>query len=341
MVVCKIHNLMALINLDSSFNHSDVYSINKFHAFYLNNSNGLNLIIMLVIMYILLHNFIAVCKMTYIIMNEISIKKKLYKSNQYIIYITDIHKMNVSIYESFMFPFNMYTHLLKFYLCVIAHTDFIFDIEDSNSIIIAIKCASDNQMNILLLLETYGGDIAESKNILSAIRTYQVLNEKKKLNITCVIQRYSYSAGTMLALSSDNLIMDQYASLSPTDPQINIDFEGIRYDLSCELYNGVISKIKHNKYINKMNVEKYLIIKDRLKTHLDNIRVFKKLRQFEKISPVHRNGVIDIFCKNIFMDHNSPIGYCDLISLGLDVIRIDSNHQEIFKLADKIKNTIK
>jgi len=71
-----------------------------------------------------------------------------------------------------------------------------------------------NKKNKLsVILETTGGYIEVVERIYAVFRKHY-----KEINY--IIPNYAYSAGTVLALSGDNIYMDYYSVLGPIDPQI-------------------------------------------------------------------------------------------------------------------------
>jgi hypothetical protein len=89
----------------------------------------------------------------------------------------------------------------------------IFDIDDCDSIINFLILNKNNLPKIIL--DSDGGSISSNDRLL-----YHILDNK--LDLTSFVLRKSYSAATLIALSSKNLHMHEVAILSPTDPQINM-----------------------------------------------------------------------------------------------------------------------
>jgi len=80
-----------------------------------------------------------------------------------------------------------------------------------------IKREADEQSppskKLTVFLETTGGYIETVERIVSVFR-------KHYETVEYVVPNYAYSAGTVLALSGDELYMDYYSVLGPIDPQI-------------------------------------------------------------------------------------------------------------------------
>ncbi len=66
---------------------------------------------------------------------------------------------------------------------------------------------------LVVMLETSGGFIEVVERIYSVFRRHFSL-------VDFVIPNYAYSAGTVLALSGDEIYMDYYSVLGPIDPQV-------------------------------------------------------------------------------------------------------------------------
>ena len=86
------------------------------------------------------------------------------------------------------------------------------DIQDSEQVLRAIKLTDDN-IPIDLILHTPGGLVLASEQIAHALA-------KRKGKVTIFVPHYAMSGGTMIALASDEIIMDENAVLGPVDPQI-------------------------------------------------------------------------------------------------------------------------
>ena len=72
--------------------------------------------------------------------------------------------------------------------------------------------SGDKRNKLVVLLETPGGFIETVERIVSVFRKHYEIVE-------FVIPKFAYSAGTVLALSGDEIYMDYYSVLGPIDPQ--------------------------------------------------------------------------------------------------------------------------
>lgn len=86
------------------------------------------------------------------------------------------------------------------------------NIEDSEAVLRAIRLTPDD-MPIDLLLHTPGGLVLASEQIARAL-------QKHPAKVTVFVPHYAMSGGTMIALSADEIVMDENAVLGPVDPQL-------------------------------------------------------------------------------------------------------------------------
>ena len=86
--------------------------------------------------------------------------------------------------------------------------------EDINGFMAGIH-GQDFDKGLLLILHTPGGMAEAAQTIVDYLRS-------KFDNIDVVIPTYAMSAGTMIALGCDNIIMGRQSQLGPTDPQLLI-----------------------------------------------------------------------------------------------------------------------
>ncbi|MDE2828315.1 MAG: hypothetical protein OXL40_13605 [Bacteroidota bacterium] len=87
--------------------------------------------------------------------------------------------------------------------------------EDINGFMAGVyKC--DPNKDLLLILHTPGGLAAAAETIVGYLRS-----KFKKIDVA--IPTYAMSAGTMIALGCDRIIMDRQSQLGPIDPQMAFD----------------------------------------------------------------------------------------------------------------------
>lgn len=86
------------------------------------------------------------------------------------------------------------------------------DLEDINGFMSAVY-RHDFDKDLLLILHTPGGSVEAAQTIVDYLRS-------KYARIDVVIPTYAMSAGTMIALACDRIIMGRQSQLGPTDPQL-------------------------------------------------------------------------------------------------------------------------
>jgi ClpP class serine protease len=86
------------------------------------------------------------------------------------------------------------------------------NIEDSEDVLRAIRLTPDD-MPIDVILHTPGGLVLASVQIALALKGH-------KAKVTIFVPHYAMSGGTLIALASDEIVMDRNAVLGPIDPQL-------------------------------------------------------------------------------------------------------------------------
>lgn len=85
-------------------------------------------------------------------------------------------------------------------------------IEDSEAVLRAIRLTPPDQP-IDLILHTPGGLVLAAEQIAHAL-------VERPGKVTVIVPHYAMSGGTLIALTADEILMDQHAVLGPVDPQI-------------------------------------------------------------------------------------------------------------------------
>ncbi|MDR2031266.1 MAG: hypothetical protein LBP86_03185 [Azoarcus sp.] len=99
--------------------------------------------------------------------------------------------------------------------------------------------ASSKSPRLCVVLETGGGFIDTVERIYGVLR-------KHYKEVIFVVPNFAYSAGTVLALSGDEIYMDDYSVLGPIDPQV-LDEKGEDY------VPGIGYLLKFNQLLNAVN----------------------------------------------------------------------------------------
>lgn len=77
----------------------------------------------------------------------------------------------------------------------------------------AIELSQSQSDNLVVVLQTYGGVVEVVERIVDVIRKFYQ-------EVTVIVPDLAMSAGTVLALSADKIMMDYFSRLGPIDPQI-------------------------------------------------------------------------------------------------------------------------
>jgi len=94
----------------------------------------------------------------------------------------------------------------------------------------------DKKQNLLVILETDGGSIETCERIADVFRHHY------KGEISFLIPNFAMSAGTILVMSGDRILMDYYSVLGPIDPQIrNSNGEYVPALGYLEKYNEMVA----------------------------------------------------------------------------------------------------
>jgi hypothetical protein len=73
----------------------------------------------------------------------------------------------------------------------------------------------NKRADLLVILETEGGSIETTERIADVFRHHYAKGE-----VSFLIPNYAMSAGTILVMSGDRILMDYYSVLGPIDPQV-------------------------------------------------------------------------------------------------------------------------
>jgi hypothetical protein len=102
---------------------------------------------------------------------------------------------------------------------------------------------NNKRSNLFVILETGGGSIETTERIVTVLRHHYPVGE-----VSFLIPNRAMSAGTILVMSGDRILMDYYSVLGPIDPQIeNLNGEyvpGLGY---LEKYKEIIEKSNQGK----------------------------------------------------------------------------------------------
>lgn len=181
-----------------------------------------------------------------------------------------------------------------------------------------------------LMLHTIGGDIDEAEKLIQLLRA----RVGETGNIRVVIPDYAKSAGTIMALGANSILMSDSSELGPIDPQFHLKDEAgneichsvLRYlaayrDREAELRanpNDAIARFKLEKFDSNL-VHKFQDIRDRARDLAENLLKRRGL-PFSAIAAFFMN--IDVW-----KSHNQMIGAEDISEIGLNVEVVSPDHE--------------
>lgn len=108
----------------------------------------------------------------------------------------------------------------------------------------------DKAKGLDLILHTPGGDIAATESLVDYL--YSMFGK----NIRVIVPQISMSAGTMIALSSSQIIMGKHSNLGPIDPQMGTlacqavldEFEQAKDDIKVNPHSAPLWQVIIGKY---------------------------------------------------------------------------------------------
>lgn len=116
-------------------------------------------------------------------------------------------------------------------ICYVSGPACMVDRDDTVPFVDLLHNIPPNQ-NLDLLLHTGGGDIDAAEKLISMLR-----NRVGTAKLRVVVPDYAKSAGTLIALGADSIVMSDMSELGPIDPQIVLgDGKGNRIPHSVQSY---------------------------------------------------------------------------------------------------------
>jgi ClpP class serine protease len=175
-------------------------------------------------------------------------------------------------------------------------------IEDSEQILRAIRLTPDN-VPIDIILHTPGGLVLATEQIARAL-----IRHPSK--VTVFVPHYAMSGGTMLALASDEIIMDANAVLGPVDPQLG------------NTAAASVLNVLEQKSVDKIDDET-LIMADLSRKAMNQVQNFVRTLLKDsipkpKIAPENIEKIIDALTSGK-VTHDCPISVEEASELGLPV----------------------
>ena len=149
----------------------------------------------------------------------------------------------------------------------------IISINDNDRLRYILQENSDK--NLLILIKSIGGYIHSSDSMLNLLNIHT-----KQKNV--YIPNYAMSAATLLVLACDNIFLNKFAALGPTDPQIELYQEMQSFKALSKLI-----EVKPIEHIKDENLIKYY---ENKKLYDDNINLIAKyLKKHKKKDVLQKN----------------------------------------------------
>ena len=171
------------------------------------------------------------------------------------------------------------------------------DIHDSEEVLRAIRLC-DNDCPIDLIMHTPGGLVLSAGQIAYALSRHPG-------KVTVFIPHYAMSGGTLIALSADEIVMDENAVLGPVDPQIG---------QSPAASVLTVLERKEAKDID----DQTLILADVAQKAMQQVRVFVQELLSERLSPEQAERLADTLSQGTWT-HDYPITAQAAQAMGLPV----------------------
>ncbi len=184
------------------------------------------------------------------------------------------------------------------------------DIDDSEKVLRAIR-ATPKDKPIDLIIHTPGGLVLAATQIAKALHDHPA-------KTTVIVPHYAMSGGTLIALASDEIIMDPHAVLGPVDPQI------MNYPAPS------IIRAVEKKELKDVD-DQTLIMADVAEKAIAQVRDFVYSLLKEKIGEEKAREVAEILTKGKWT-HDFPITVDILKGFGLNVST--DVPQEVYELMD-------
>lgn len=176
-------------------------------------------------------------------------------------------------------------------------------IEDSERVLRAIHL-TPSDMPIDLILHTPGGLVLAAQQIATALCRHRA-------KVTVYVPHYAMSGGTLIALSADEIVMDENAVLGPIDPQIG-EYPAVS-----------LLKVIEAKPVDKMS-EQFLIYADVANKALRQVEALVRKVLLDnvpqpKVDPEMVPKIAESLVSGIWT-HDYPITYEDARDMGLPVV---------------------
>lgn len=193
---------------------------------------------------------------------------------------------------------------------------------------------------ISLFLYTRGGDTSAARNIVNLLRMYG-----DKLQV--IVPHKAHSAGTIISLGANEIVMTKQATLGPIDPSLNTPLnpktpDGSLYPVSVEAVKGYLEFAKNEMEINDVVsmariFEKLtdfvhpLVLGEVYRSKAQIQMMAEKLLQNQVTDPEKIKKIIDFLCSESG-SHDYTINRREAKNeLGLNIIKPSENQYRIIE----------
>lgn len=204
-------------------------------------------------------------------------------------------------------------------------TDFSVNDTDKNSFMTALH-KLDQSKGLDLILHTPGGDVAATESLVDYI--HALFGQDFRV----IVPQLAMSAGTMIALSSKEIVMGKHSSLGPIDPQFNglpahgllEEFEQAKKEVSENPQTAHIWQVILNKYNPTMLGEAKKAIQwsnSMVKQWLEKGMFLDEPDKEEKVT----RAIKELADHSVTLAHNRHISVSKALELGLNIKELESD----------------
>lgn len=192
--------------------------------------------------------------------------------------------------------------------------------ETDKNAFMEVICGLDREKGLDLILHTPGGDLAATESIVTYLK--KMFNN----NIRAIIPQISMSAGTMIAMSCQSIIMGEQSSLGPIDPQMG----GLACQAVLDEFKDAIKQVSTDPA--SLGLWQVIISKYRptdLTACQNAVTWAEKLARdwLTQINPdINIRNVLDVFLnhKHSF-SHAKHMSKQECIDAGLNILNLEAN----------------
>jgi hypothetical protein len=204
------------------------------------------------------------------------------------------------------------------------------DILDSLYLLLKSVPNETPKKKVCILLHSSGG-------WLDVITSFVYLLRHKFQKFDIIIPEIAHSAATILSLGADKLLMSNYSSLSPFDPQLTLRTQAGTIGASTEDIRGYYSIMNRLFKVDSAKIQAFGILATRFPPevlgNLERIEkqvqlVAGKMLSYRPLSKRRAKEILNRFQKE-FYSHQHRIHYDDAVDLGLDACLMDEELEDL------------